>query len=164
MFSLNLINPRWDLVYTIQAGSCLGEGINSRNNELLNASRSITQRFGCYCWTSDLKYYYCGSFSRDYQNHQSNLEGRVYQYLHNHHRSRNNVEPNTNLFVFQNINQVLHNEQVELKILNFDKLLLSDNEISYETFSSHSNFILAVEYLIITTFRFRNQCEWNRSR
>lgn len=159
MFSLAIANPKWELVYHIPANSRLGKGRKSKNKELLKEAAFFTQKFGCYCWVSGKTIHYCGSFSKKRSEQKSYLRSRVRNYLYNHSKKKSN----TNHFIFKNINKLLKNEDVELKLLKFDKLRLSGKWISYKKFCSNPDYVLAVEHLVIVTLRAQGQCDWNRT-
>ncbi len=81
--ALALNQPRWQLIFTIPAGTVLTRGRGGPYGEIVAAAHTVTDRFGCYSWQADGNIFYCGSF-QDYAKHKTNLAGRIAQYLVNH--------------------------------------------------------------------------------
>ncbi|MHB8087367.1 MAG: hypothetical protein ACYDH2_03875 [Anaerolineaceae bacterium] len=162
--SLQLINPRWIPVFKIRNGVVLVKGRSATYREIRAAAALIHNRFICYSWGSSDEIFYCGSVARPYKNggYKSSLEGRVHNYFCNH-RKKENGRINTNLMVFNNINDKLIDCDITLSIFLFDYLVLGDHKITFEEYSSNPDLIHAVEQLLIATYKFQNQSPWNRT-
>lgn len=163
--SLSINNAHWDNVITIKQGQQLRKG---RKNDLYplitSAAGGVKWRFGCYSWGGQNSIFYCGSFSQDYKSgtHKSNLQARVHNYLQNH-SIKEGGRKNTNLAVFENINNVLLHESVSLRVLMFDSIKLGDKTINYKEFTEDPDIVRATEQLLICTYKKQDQCRWNRS-
>ena len=162
--SLMLHMPRWLVVFTIPQGSALQKGRHGLYHEIVNAAANVHERFGVYSWCSDSQLYYCGSFAQDYANggFRSNLHGRIDNYLQNH-KIKDTGHKNTNLVVFENINDALKQESVALKYLTFDSLHLGEDLVDYNAFSNNPDLVHSVESLVICSYRRIGQCGWNRT-
>ena len=163
-FSIEILNPSWELICKVERGTKLAKGKNDQSQRILHTAAKITQRFGCYSWATDTAIMYCGSFSRDYSGKQfrTNLEGRVYQYLNNHKRDSNGMPKNTNAEIFDQINQTCVDSDLFLRILQFDRLCLGHESIDYLSYSLEPYLVHAVEKLVISTYHHQSQCSWNK--
>jgi hypothetical protein len=162
--SLTLSNHTWRPVFAIPKDTILQKGRHGLYGDITKAAGAINERFGCYSWGSASKIYYCGSFAKDYARggFKTNLQGRVHNYLQNHRRKASG-RINTNLMVFEKINNALRLNDVYLSLLTFEWLQLGDDRVDYATFSTDPNLIHAVEELLICTYRRLGQCQWNRT-
>lgn len=159
-FAIEIVNPRWNKVFTVPFGAALPKGKRDMSKSILHAAKSITDSFGCYSWASNDEVYYCGSFS-EYANFTSNFEGRIYQYLTNHRRAEDGSPSNTNARIFDLLNEALRISDVTLQLLRFDHLKCSDAVYEFDTFAADSDLTKAVERLLIATYTRMGQCEWN---
>lgn len=163
-FSLVIHQSQWRTIFTIPQGTTLQKGRHGVNRDITKAAASISEKFGCYSWGSDSVIFYCGSFAQDYArgNFKTNLQGRVHQYLQNHGR-KGAKRRNTNLMVFDNINDILKQSNVLLRLFTFESLHIGDDHIDFVTFSMNPDLVHAVEQLLICTYRRQEQCKWNRT-
>ncbi len=162
---LRVANPRWSIVYSIAMGTVLEKGRRGLYHEMVDSAGLVTVRFGCYSWASESEdVYYCGSFSKDYArgNFNSNLHGRLHNYLQNH-REKESGSKNTNLVVFENINSLLVSTGVRFQHLEFDTIEIGGESVSFQQYCNDANLVKAVEPLLISSYRRVGQCEWNRS-
>jgi len=118
----------------------------------------------CYAWGTKNTIYYCGSVTRDYQggDYNSNLHGRVHNYFQNH-RKNPSGRMNTNLWVFENICKIIHIEDVYLFVLKFDLLKIGNEQVDYKQYTIDPDLVLAVEQLLIASYKRKSQCAWNRT-
>jgi len=164
-FSIKLHKPQWKIVCTIPKGTVLQKGRHGVYREIIDATKLVKQRFGCYAWQSDTTVYYWGSFAKDYihGNFRTNLQGRIHNYLQNHRINSKTDRKNTNLMVFENLNSTLKSKDVSLGILVFDRLNIGNDEIDFPIFTQDADLVHAVEELLICGYRRQKQCEWNRT-
>lgn len=162
--SLTLSNHTWRPVFTIPKGAILEKGRHGLYHEITGAAGAISERFGCYSWGSPSTIYYCGSFAKDYSrgDFKTNLQGRVHNYLQNHRR-KDTGRINTNLMVFEKINDALQLNDVHLSLLTFEWLQIGDDQVDFATFSTNPDLVHAVEQLLICSYRRQGQCQWNRT-
>lgn len=162
--SLTLSNHIWRPVFTIPKGTILQKGRHGLYHEITGAAETISERFGCYSWGSASTIYYCGSFAKNYSRggFKTNLQGRVHNYLQNHRRKATG-RINTNLMVFEKINDALQLNDVHLSLLTFDWLHIGDDRVDFATFSTDPDLVHAVEELLICAYRRQDQCQWNRT-
>jgi hypothetical protein len=106
--TLSVLDSAWTPVFTIPQGSVLLKGRPGLYHEITGAADAVSDRCGCYSWGSPEAIFYCGSFARDDLGgrFKSNLQARVHNYLQNH-RTKHTGQKNTNLMVFENINEAL---------------------------------------------------------
>jgi hypothetical protein len=161
--SLSIHNAAWQVVFTIPKGHFLEKGRHGQYHELVTKAANVTNRFGCYSWQSAGVVYYCGSFSRDLKpgRFSSNLQARVHGYLQTHRRKLSGTI-NTNLMVFDHINEVLEYADVDLALFAFDVLEISGDIKDFATYTNDHDLVLTVEQLLICHYRRREQCAWNR--
>lgn len=160
---LKVFNPHWEIVYSIPKGTSLQKGRHGLYHEIIEAAGKVPASFGCYSWSNADVIFYVGSFSKDYKHgkHKSNLHGRVHNYLQNH-RIKENGQKNTNLMVFEKINETLETQDVALNLFQFDSLELGLSQIDYVTYTNDSELVRALEQLLICSYKKANQCNWNR--
>lgn len=164
--AISLHNPHWEPVYTLPSGTMLPKGRkNEWYKDIREATRKVNQRFGCYVWGNTTTVWYCGSFAQDYarKEFQTNLEGRVHNYLQNHRVDAGTGRINTNKMVFDKLNERLLQEEALLQVLVFDSLVLGTTVVSFATFSNDSDLVHTVEQLVICTYRRQGECQWNRT-
>ncbi|MHC1740319.1 MAG: hypothetical protein AB9897_04330 [Anaerolineaceae bacterium] len=163
-YSLQLVNESWEEVFFLEKGTDLTKNRTKTNHQLREKAAFVKDRFVCYRWTSHTDVFYCGSVSNDYRGHkyQSNLEGRLHNYLQTH-QQRPNGRKNTNLMVFENVCSQLQIKSVVFSVLRFDRLILSGKAIPFEDYSQNPDLVHAVEQLLIATYKSIGQCGWNRS-
>jgi hypothetical protein len=163
-FSLRLNHPEWQDVLRINKGTILQKGRHGLYHEMILATQSVKQKFGCYSWESDSIIYYIGSFAQDYArgDFKTNLQGRIHNYLQNH-RIYKTGRKNTNLFVFESINKAVEQNDMSLRVLKFESLEINDEWIDFDAFSKDSNLVHSVESLLICCYRMQEQCKWNRA-
>lgn len=161
--SLVIHNSFWETVYKIAVSTPLVKGRHGLYHEIVKAAGLIQSRFGCYAWGTFDNLFYIGSFSRDYQrgDHKSNLHARIHNYLQNH-RTKENGRKNTNLMVFENINQLLLTSDVSIFIYGFDYLEIGHERVEYTKYCEDAELVRAVEQLLISSYRRKGQCTWNR--
>lgn len=161
--SLKVVNPHWDLVYKIPQNQLLVKGRHDQYHQIVTEAGKIRERFGCYAWGSPNSIFYVGSFSKDYQHgdYKSNLHGRVHNYLQNH-RVKETGQKNTNLMVFESINQALFVSDVCLFIYRLDHLEMSGERVGFSNYSADAHIVRALEQLLICSFKRVGQCDWNR--
>ncbi|MBE7435440.1 MAG: hypothetical protein HS100_16110 [Anaerolineales bacterium] len=161
--SLKVFNPHWEVVYNIPKGTSLQKGRHGLYHDLVNAAGNVTVRFGCYSWGHADEIFYIGSFSKDYKhgNHKSNLAGRVHNYLQNH-RTKETGQKNTNLMVFERINEGLAIRDITLKLFQFDFLELGLQRVEYASYIIDTDLVRALEQLLICSYKNIDQCRWNR--
>ena len=161
--SLVIYNSYWESVYEIAASTPLLKGRHGLYHEIVKAAGQIQSRFGCYAWGTLDNLCYIGSFSRDYQrgDHKSNLQARIHNYLQNH-RTKENGRKNTNLMVFENINQLLLTGDVSIFIHKFDYLEIGHERVEYAKYCQDADLVRGVEQLLICSYRRNRQCAWNR--
>ncbi len=164
-YSLTLNNPLWRTVYIIPKGTTMLKGRHGLYHELLDATKSFKERFGCYSWQSVGTIYYCGSYAKDYKrgHFKTNLQGRIHNYFQNHRIDSKTGRKNTNLMVFENLNKMLRNSDVSLCVLVFGSLRIGADEIDFDTFVQDPGLVHAVEELLICSYRRQKQCDWNRT-
>lgn len=155
---LEVLQPHWVTVFAIPKGTVVPKGRHGPYHELMKATATVEQRYGCYAWTTPVAIRYCGCITKDYKNveFKSNLHGRVHNYFQNHHGQ-------TNKYVFDRINEALHESDILLQWLSFDSLILNDRECDFSTFSNDRTMVRAVEELLILTHRRIGECDWNRT-
>ena len=165
-FSLVIHQADWQTVFEIPQGTTLQKGRHGVYHEIIEAAAPISARFGCYSWANNSSIFYCGSFAQDYArgNFKSNLQGRVHNYLQNHGR-KGTKRRNTNLMVFDKINERLKQSNVLLRLFTFESLDVGDDHVDFVTFSTkpEPELVHAVEQLLISTYRRQEQCTWNRT-
>lgn len=161
---LQLHQPVWNIVYTIPKGTLLEKGRHGLYHEITAAAGVIKQTCGCYAWAaSNDEVHYCGSFAAyNRPEFASSLHGRVHNYLQNHRISANTGRMNTNLMVFELINEQLRKRSVSLCFLKFNSLALGNEEIDFAEYSKQSTMVQAVERLLIAGYKRIGQCAWNR--
>ncbi len=81
----------------------------------------------------------------------------AYDYLQNH-RQQPNGRKNTNLVVFETINNSLQFSEVILFHLVFKSIQVGAEEVDFVTFSNDSYLVRAIEQLLILIYRKQNQC------
>ncbi len=164
-YSLSITNPSWQLVFAIPQGSRLQKGRHGLYQEIVAAAKAVPDRFGCYSWGTESHIYYCGSFAKNYKgkNYKTNLHGRIHNYLQNHRIRASTGNKNTNLTVFENVNQVLKHESVLIQLFFFESLEVNGEQVSLEDYKQDASLVLAVEALLICSYRKMGQCEWNRT-
>jgi hypothetical protein len=162
--SLKIHQPQWRTIFTIPLGTVLRKGRHGLYHDITEAAASVNERFGCYSWGSNSVIYYCGSFAQDYTrgDFKTNLQGRVHNYLQNH-RQKSTERKNTNLMVFENINNVLKQSAVLLCLFTFESLEFGNDTVDFATFSTDPGLVHAVEQLLICAYRKQKQCAWNRT-
>jgi hypothetical protein len=162
-FAISLIQPSWERVYVVPHGNRLPKGRNGISLKVILSARGIAHRFGCYSWATTSEILYVGSFAKDYASSQfeTNFEGRVQQYLTNHKRATDGTPKNTNARVFDLINQTLDTADVMLQLFHFESLRGDARSIDFTSFATDSNLVLAVEGLLIWTYKNVGQCKWN---
>jgi len=157
--SIELIDVKWQKIFTIPQGTVLQKGRKGPfYKELIDASCRINDRFGVYAWGKDEKnIYYCGSFSKDYTSgkFKSNFHGRIAQYMGNH-------DGDTNKMVFDYINIALKSEDVNLFLLQYVSANLNGS-ILLATGCQDAGLIKLIERLLIYTNKTKGQVQWNRS-
>ena len=161
--SVDIRQARWRTVFTFPVGTIVPKG---RTNEwykaITSAAGSVKERFGCYAWGDHAAIHYCGSFAQDYKRgFDTNLQGRVHQYLQNH-RMKANGEKNTNLQVFEHINSALKETAVSLYLLEFETLRIDEETVDFATYTTDPELVRTVEQLLTCIYRRRGQCSWNR--
>ena len=163
--SLVIRQPMWKTVFTIPKGTVLQKGRHGLYHDIVGAAGEVTERFGCYSWGSDANVFYCGSFAQDYSsgNFRTNLHGRVHNYLQNHRVNARTGRKNTNLMVFENINNALKQKDVLLRHFTFESLQVGNDEVDFASFSADPDLVHAVEQLLICIYRRQGQCKWNRT-
>ena len=162
-YSLIIREPRWDNLVALPKGTVLVKGLHGPNRQIMDALAEVPDRFGCYTWATREEVFYCGSFTQDYASgiSKNNIQERVRNYLQNHRISPTGHK-NTNLMVFENINAVLQNRGVDLRLLRFRCVRIGGEEIEFASYSSDPDLIRAVEQLIIAIYKERGHCSWNR--
>lgn len=160
---LKVYNPHWEVVYRIPMGMYLQKGRHGQYREIVDAAGKVSASFGCYSWSNADNIFYIGSFSRDYKHgsHKSNLHGRVHNYLQNH-RTKETGQKNTNLMVFEKINETLATQDVALNLFQFDFLELGSTQVDYLAYTNDADLVRASEQLLICSYKKVNQCNWNR--
>lgn len=160
---LKILNPHWDVVYNIPKGTSLQKGRHGLYHDIVDAAGKFTLHFGCYSWGHADEIFYIGSFSKDYKhgNHKSNLAGRIHNYLQNH-RTKETGQKNTNLMVFERINEALTTQDITLNLFQFDFLELGSTRIDYLAYTNDADLVRASEQLLICSYKKVNQCNWNR--
>lgn len=160
---LKVFHPHWEVVCSIPKGTSLQKGRHDLYHDIVDAAGKVTVRFGCYSWGHADEIFYIGSFSKDYKhgNHKSNLAGRVHNYLRNH-RTKETGQKNTNLMVFEKLNNALVTQDVVLSIFQFDFLELGLEQVNYTAFSIDTDIVRTVEQLLICSYKKHEQCAWNR--
>jgi hypothetical protein len=162
--SLIIQNPQWTPVFVIPQGTVLPKGRHGLYPEITRAAAAVNNRFGCYSWGSQSEVYYCGSFAQDYarRSFKSNLHARVHNYLQNH-RIKETGQKNTNLMVFEKINEALMNEDIILSVFSFEEVKFSNCAYSFSQYCQDHDLVHTVEQLLITFYRKQGQCQWNRT-
>lgn len=160
---LKIHKPHWEDIYRIPKGVYLQKGRHGSYHEIVEAAGKVSARFGCYSWGSADEIFYIGSFSKDYKHgrRKSNLHGRVHNYLQNH-RTKETGQKNTNLMVFEKINETVVTQDVALKLFQFEHLELGAKQIRYVEYTEDTDLVRALEQLLICSYRKINQCNWNR--
>ena len=145
------LTPIWEPVYTLPQGTDLG----TVAAPLLAQAAKIPDRYLCYAWTSEPTIHYIGSVTRDWQagHGTRNLRGRVQAYL-------GSARP-TNARVRGLLAATLPTQAITLSVLRFAALHFGDTSIDRATFATHSALVLAVEALLIASYRQIGQCPWN---
>ena len=163
-YSLIIREPRWNNIVTLPKGTALVKGVQGPNRQIMDALANVPERFGCYTWATQDEVLYCGSFTQDYANaiSKNNFQERVRNYLQNH-RVNATGHKNTNLMVFENINSVLQDRGVYLRLLRFRYVQMGAEEIDFASYSSDPDIIRAVEQLVIAIYKEQGQCSWNRA-
>jgi hypothetical protein len=70
---------------------------------------------------------------------------------------------NTNLMIFNQINDLLRHNPVSLQLLKCDAIEVSDKKrITYEEYTHNPDLVHAIEQLLIYSYRHQDQCVWNR--
>jgi hypothetical protein len=159
---LDIPEATWKRVAMIPRGRILIKGTSAISKEVLLAARGEADRFGCYCWAARGMTLYCGSFSKDYRSWQfkTNFEGRIAQYFRNHLVSKSGM-PNTNLRIFNRLNEELNLADMNLLLLKFESLIGPGGNIPFSSYTSDSALIRAVERLLIWTYKAMDECPWN---
>jgi hypothetical protein len=162
--SLIIHNPAWISVFAIPQGAVLSKGRHGLYHEITRAAAAVSNRYGCYSWGSQSEIYYCGSFAQDYVRggFKSNLHARVHNYLQNH-RIKATGQKNTNLMVFEKINESLVKENIILSIFSFEEINFADGSYSFSQFCQDPDLVHTVEQLLISWYRKQGQCQWNRT-
>lgn len=163
--SLKLYLSSWETIYTITKNTILLKGRRSKlYQEITHAAGSYSAQFGCYSWKDETSVFYCGSFAQDYVrgSFRSNLQGRVHNYLQNH-RTKDSGFKNTNLMVFENLNNELMKNNLSLCVLRFAYLEVNGDKVDYESYCRDSGLVHAVEELLICSYRRIGECQWNRT-
>ncbi len=162
--SFRVENPSWQEVYCITRGQQLEKGRHGLYWPIVTAAGRVSEQFGCYAWGSRDAISYIGSFSKDYQrgNHGSNLAARVHNYLQNH-RLEQNGHKNTNLMVFEKINEALASHDVILYLLRFEFVELGGMKTAFAHYSADGQLVAALEQVLICSYKKAGQCSWNRS-
>lgn len=161
--SLKVIEPSWESIYRISKSVQLVKGRHGLYHEIVAAAGQIHEQFGCYAWGNPDVVFYIGSFSQDYKhgNYTSNLHGRVHNYLQNH-RMKKSGQKNTNLMVFESINQALISGDISFYLYRFTSIEIGIETISFSQYSSDSDLVRALEQLLICSYKRIGQCSWNR--
>jgi len=163
-FSLSIQNAAWNPVFVIPKGSILLKGRHGLYHDITLAAAGIKDRFGCYSWGRGSEIYYCGSFAQDYVRggFKSNLQARVHNYLQNH-RIKATGQKNTNLMVFEKINETLLKDDVVLSVFTFRLLKFAGVSYSFSQYCEDPDLVHLVEQLLISFYRKLEQCHWNRT-
>ena len=158
MLQLQIIKNQWQPVIEIPAGVILEKTAHDMWYKRTDKEAlKVNSRFGCYAWITEDKVRYCGSFSKDYKrSNKPNFATRISKYMGSHTGV-------TNVRIHQEINQSLQQSSVTLAHFVFDKLIIGDGVVSFTDFSNDTNLIRVVEELLICTYRYHNQCDWNRT-
>ncbi|GEM_PF-1270419 len=162
--AIEIQEPAWNTIFVIPRGTVLIKGRHGIYHEITQAAGNYPYRFGCYAWANNSTLFYCGSFAADYMRgrFKSNLQARVHNYLQNH-PTKETGNKNTNLMVFEHINQALINEDVLLKTFNFEKIKFGQENVAFTSYSQDPNLVRVVEDFLIAWFRKLGQCQWNRT-
>src|SRR5262249_21967076 len=136
-FSIEIPQPSWKLVSTIPKGTVVPKGRSPIYRHVCGSTKLELDRFGCYCWEAAGVTLYCGSFSKDYSGSgfKCNLQGRISQYFENHRISKSG-NPNTNLKVFDLLNQRLQLTDTNLRVLKFDVLRSVNRSIRFNDYTA----------------------------
>jgi hypothetical protein len=163
--SLHVPEFWWEDVYTIRQGLFLEKGRHGQYSGIMDATKLVLDKYGCYSWCRGGIVSYCGSFSQDYISgkFKTNLQARVHNYLQNHRIRNSTGQKNTNLIVFENINRALVNDDVTLRIFRFDSLQIGETRVSHFDYSLNADLVHSVEQLLICCYRRIGECAWNRT-
>lgn len=161
--ALRLLNPRWVLVFRIPYKTVLPKGRHGPYHDISTAAGNVHWRYLCYSWGDSSRIFYVGSVAADYVrgNFRSNLQARVHNYLQNH-RTKETGHKNTNLMVFEKINEALQSGDVFLRIFEFDSLTTPRGLIAFQGYTEDPDLVRAVEQLCLWHYRQDGQCTWNR--
>ena len=158
----SLCQARWVPVYRFESGMKLTKGRRSLHYwPLRKATREVDDPCGCYSWWVGSEPAYVGSFS-PYSKSEfgSSLEGRLHHYLQSHGK---NACPNTNAWVFGNLVAAMTGDTVELQVLRFSEARINGVSYSFETVSKQKAIVLALESMLIASYRLSGGCSWNRA-
>ncbi len=162
--TLIIHNPVWTPVFTIPKGTILPKGRHGLYPEITQAAAAVNFRYGCYSWGSQSEIYYCGSFAQDYVHgrFKSNLHARVHNYLQNH-RTKETGQKNTNLMVFEKINEALVRENIILNVFSLEEINFYDRVYTFSQYCEDPDLVHTVEQLLISWYRKQGQSQWNRT-
>lgn len=151
-------------MFTIPRGTSLPKGRDGLYTGLIQAAAAVNYQFGCYSFRGQSVIYYCGYFTRDYARGGfiTNLQARIHNYLQNHRITETGWK-NTNLVVFEKINEILVNEDIILDVLTFDEIVFTDRAYNFSQFCEDPDLVHTVEQLLISWYRKQGQCQWNRA-
>ncbi|MCL4559893.1 MAG: hypothetical protein M1281_04655 [Chloroflexi bacterium] len=162
--SLTVHNPAWTPVFAIPQSTILLKGRHGLYPQIIQAAAAVNNRYGCYSWGSQSEVYYCGSFAQDYilGGFKSNLHARVHNYLQNH-RINETGQKNTNLMVFEKINEALVKEDIILSVFSFEGINFTNGTYNFSQYCEDPDLVHTVEQLLISWYRKQGQCQWNRT-
>jgi hypothetical protein len=161
--SLIISRPAWKPIIMIPRGSILQKGRHGLYHNITAEAALVKEHFGCYSWGNASEIFYIGSFSRDRKNNrfQSNFQARIHNYLQNH-RLNENGRKNTNLMVFENLNDALKTQDIFLRIFTCEWIRFGDKEWDITRISDDGDLVLSCERLLISWYKALGQCQWNR--
>jgi hypothetical protein len=156
---------KYKVVFNLNQGVFLKKGSGKNNKDILNKCSNITTPYLCYYWKTESSILYVGSISADYQKklqHQTNLSKRVQNYLQNHAFNVLKNSSNTNLRIFNAINEQLKYSSVEFGIFQFDSLCMNERQYKYDDFSKNPYLVYMFEHILIADYKEKNQCNLNK--
>lgn len=162
-FNLNIEGASWETVITIPRKTVLEKTMKSIwYKAITREAGRVSARFGCYAWHTTDEILYCGEFAKDYQSKPHNFQARIHNYLTNHTIKKNGSK-NTNLMVFEKINETLVDNDITLAVFQFDTLKFGEDVFTYQAYTENSDLVHLVEAFLITHYRQQKQCSWNRT-
>ncbi len=121
------------------------------------AAAEIPDPYLCYAWTSPPGVQYVGSVTKPWQyaRGRTPLQCRLARYLHR--------AGTTNLRIMDAVADLVLQEAVTLCVLRFDAVYFGVDRVDRERFAHSPALVLAVETLLIASYKQADQCQWNRT-